>query len=798
MAAVIASSSSALYAQNNDAQANTKSQDTAKKAALSHRSIDINSTHNNAAKNDVVKSTQAQRTRPKIGLVLAGGGAKGAAHIGVLKALEEMNIPVDIVTGTSMGAYVGGLYATGMSADEIESFIHTVDWYNGYVDRVNRSQRRIRDKEAEDRYQIRTDIGLHFGSVEAPKGVVQGQNMLRILRKTTGNLPEFDSFDELAIPYRSVATDILKLEPVIIDKGYLVDAMMASMSVPGALPPYELGDYLLVDGGVTNNMPVDLAKEMGADIIIAVDISSDYKTREDFSSFFSVGEQLSNYLVRRSTEEQMQSLQEGDVYMHPDVGQIGTTDFSSMPQAYQAGYDAAYQAVEQLKSLSVTSAQFQTYIDEKQDVRRELRYGDETVVDKVVINNNTHYSDKLLKNNLDLKSGEMLQTDDIEQKIENLYALDRFELITYEYQDTDEETDLVVDVKEKSWGPNYMDFRFYLEEDFSANSFYSIGVTTNFTDLNDRGAELRVNADFGTDKRVEAELYSPFITNQDFFLLAGIYYANEKRNVLCTPNSTGTGCVDPALEGGADYVPVTYQEWEGELAIGYAPTLWQEFRIGGRFTTGESYVSPAPSAGRFDFDRKGMFVSYKLDSLDDYSLPTKGWYINLEYLLSHDNGNQNINEDPLDFSDTSYEINAETKYAHTFGRNTFVGSLDYAVIETENATLPVNPRELGGFLNFSGIPRNSLIGDNKIYGSMVYRYRWFDNDFGMFKSPVYLGASAEYGGVWNGDINVSDAPLFMAGSIFAGIDSPLGPIMLSYGRVETGLSSFYLIIGAAY
>nr|WP_234496126.1 patatin-like phospholipase family protein [Vibrio maritimus] len=750
------------------------------------------------AAQDSTESALNSQDRPKIGVVLAGGGAKGAAHIGVLKALEEMQIPVDILTGTSMGAYVGGLYATGMSAEEIESFIYTVDWNNGYRDRVSRSQRRVRDKEAEDRYQIRTDLGLHFGSIEAPKGVVQGQNMLRILRKTTGNLPAFESFDELAIPYRSVATDILKLEPVVLGDGYLVDAMMASMSVPGALPPYELGDYLLVDGGVTNNMPVELAKEMGADIIIAVDISSDYKTREDFSSFFTVGEQLSNYLVRRSTEEQMQALEEGDIYLHPTVGQIATTDFSSMPDAYELGYQAAYQNEQQLRALSVNGANYQRYIDDKQAARRELVYGDENVVDKIVINNQSHYSDELITTRLGLAAGEQLETDEIEQRIEELYALDRFELITYQYKEVEGETNLIVNVKEKSWGPNYMDFRFYLEEDFNANSFYSIGVSTNFTDLNDRGAELRVNADFGTDKRVEAELYSPFMLNQDFFWLAGVKYNSDKRSVLCQVNETEEECVTPALEGSADFIPVTYREWQGEVAAGYQPTLWQEFKVGARFTKGESFVSPLPSAGKFDFDRRGLFVNYRLDTLDDFSLPTKGWYVDLEYLHSRDSGEQNINAGISEFSDHAQEISIQTKYAHTTGRNTFVGSFDAGMIETENDSLPVSPRELGGFLNMSGIPRNSLIGQNKVFGSVVYRYRWFDNDFGMFQSPVYLGASAEYGGVWDGDRNLSNAPLYLAGSLFAGIDSPVGPIMLSYGQVETGLRSFYLIIGAAY
>ncbi|MCG6507759.1 patatin-like phospholipase family protein, partial [Vibrio parahaemolyticus] len=160
--------------------------------------------------------------------------------------------------------------------------IYSVDWNTGYRDRVNRSQRRVRDKEYEDRYQLTTDLGVRLDGVHAPRGVVQGQNMLRILRETSGNLMPFNSFDDLVVPYRAVATDIIKLEPVVIDKGYLVDAMMASMSVPGALPPYEIDGRWLVDGGVTNNMPVDVARQMGADIVIAVDISTDYKSQEAF------------------------------------------------------------------------------------------------------------------------------------------------------------------------------------------------------------------------------------------------------------------------------------------------------------------------------------------------------------------------------------------------------------------------------------------------------------------------------------------------------------------------------------
>ena len=175
-------------------------------------------------------------TRPTIAVVLAGGGAKGAAHIGVLQALEEMHIPVDIVTGTSMGSYVGGLYALGMSAEEIQKTLQNIDWNTGYNDRVSRSERRVRDKEYDDRYQLHTDLGLRWLEVKVPKGVVQGQNMLQILRQSTGNLPAFESFDDLPVHYRAVATDIVNLEPVVLEDGEIVDAMMASMSVLGALP----------------------------------------------------------------------------------------------------------------------------------------------------------------------------------------------------------------------------------------------------------------------------------------------------------------------------------------------------------------------------------------------------------------------------------------------------------------------------------------------------------------------------------------------------------------------------------
>ncbi|EGU4188298.1 serine protease [Vibrio parahaemolyticus] len=733
-------------------------------------------------------------TRPKVAVVLAGGGAKGAAHIGVLKALEEMHIPVDIITGTSMGAYVGGLYATGMSADEIESFIYSVDWNSGYRDRVDRSQRRVRDKEYEDRYQITTDLGLRFGEVRAPTGVVQGQNMLRVLRETTGNLGRFESFDELAIPYRSVATDILELDEVVIGNGYLVDAMMASMSVPGALPPYKLNGHMLVDGGVVNNMPVDVARAMGADVVIAVDISTDYKTEDDFTGLFTVADQLSNYLVRRSTQQQVETLQEHDVYIRPNVGQMETVEFDKMPWAFQSGYDITKEMESKLAGLRLSNAEYQKYIDHKQEVRKKLVYGDDRVVDEIVIVNNTHYSDVLLTNRLELETGRKIETAEIEKAVEDLYALDRFELITYHFEEVDGSNLLVFDVNEKSWGPNYLNFRFFLEDDFDTDSQYGIGMSTNFTNLNSHGAEMALNVEMGTDKLIEAELYSPVLSSQEFFVAGKVAYSSEGRNLPVSDD-------DSSLSSVNDFLPVSYTEFVSEIAIGIQPTLWQELRLGGRYSSGSIELSTLASVGNLDFERRGLFANYRLDTLDDFAFPTRGLLVDLEYLVSHDTSPEEIGQSkPKDIvEDTVYEIDARFKGAMSYQRHTLVGQAEYSFVQSKNSSITLDPRELGGFLHLSGIPRNSLIGQNLFFSSLVYRYKWFDNDFGLFEAPVYVGASLEHGGTWSdNDLKLNEAPLYNAASIFFGVDSPIGPIMLAYGRTEQDMEAVYLIVGTSF
>ncbi len=743
----------------------------------------------------------AEESRPVIAVVLAGGGAKGAAHIGVLKALEEMFIPVDIITGTSMGAYVGGLYATGMSADEIESFIYSVDWNDGYRDRVDRSERKVIEKKYEDYFQINTDLGLRWGELRSAKGVVQGQGMMQVLRETSGNLPVFYSFDDLPLRYRAVATDIVNLEEVVLDKGLLTDAMMASMSVPGALPPYEIDGRLLVDGGVTNNMPVDLARQLGADIIIAVDISTEYFNKEEVKDFVAVGGQLSNYLVRRTTNEQAKLLTPQDTLLRPTVGSMETMEFHKMPQAFSLGYEIAYQEKEQLSRYSVSSAQYQKYIDDKQKARRKLEHGDNLVIDSITLNNYSHYKDSLVLDRLNIDPGKTVSTEELEKSVRDLYALDRFETVFYHFEKQDGKTNLVIDVKEKEWGPNYINFRFFLEEDFTSDSQYALGVSTNFTGLNSVGAELKVNLELGTDRKAELLWSSPFLRSTYLINLASISYSKDQKHTPLEGLDFGS-----SLDMTDNSLSTTYTDWSGEVALGIQPQLWQEAYIGLRYIDGEANFTTVPMFGNAQYTRRGAFLRYRLDTLDEFSLPTSGMLVDLEYFVSDDSikgssYSSGITGQTKDYSnDTVYEITAKVRGAYSLGKHTLVAGMEYGIVNDKNAdNPPIQPKELGGFLRLSGIPRDSLVGENLLFGSLVYRYKWFENDFGLFTAPVYMGASVEYGGAWSdASLSVSDAPLYLAGSLFAGVASPIGPIVFAFGSTEENHHTYYLILGHTF
>ncbi len=334
-----------------------------------------------------------------------------------------------------------------------------------------------------------------------------------------------------------------------------------------------------------------------------------------------------------------------------------------------------------------------------------------------------------------------------------------------------------------------MDFRFALEDDFDNQSKYSLGMSINFTDieltgLRDNRSELRTNFELGTDKLVSAELYTPFLVNQLLFTSIKSVYSVEQKKFSLSGNELGS--IDNDF-------PLEYSDLVFEAAVGLQGHLWSDFRVGGRYTKGEVAFTSLRDLNA-SYSREGVFAQYRLDTLDNFTFPTKGFYVNAEYLYSHDNVEDSV-VDIEATKDSVIEISLNTRAAWTYSRHTFVGNFEYGVVENKKGDLQLEPKSLGGFLRLSGTPKDSLTGQNLVFGSLVYRYRLMDNDFGLFQSPIYLGASLENGGLWNQD-SIKDAPLYTAGSAFIGVDSPIGPIVLAYGRTEQNHESVYLSIGA--
>ena len=729
--------------------------------------------------------------RPKIALVLSGGGAKGAAHLGVLKVLEEMHIPVDMVLGTSMGSYVAGMYALGYSADEVTSKTLQMDWNKGYKDKVTRQDRSLRKKVQADEFQLQTDIGLSDGQVKLPEGVYQGQGMAALLREATSNLPAQRSFNELPLPYRAIATDMETVQPVVLDHGNLALVMQASMSIPGALKPVEIDHKLLADGGIVNNLPIDIALKMGADVIIAVDISDKLKPKSELNSAFGLVDQLTTYMTRSGTERQLGLLRQQDLLLTPEVTGYSVSDFSRMSEIVGRGESAAHGMTQQLRALSVSPEEYEEYLRGKLDRRAQLSGQPAYYLDKIVIHNNSRLSDEVIKGMLQVETGKVQTNENLEAGIERINALGTFERVTYQIDEELGQNVLVVNANEKGWGPNYLDFTFAIEEDFSSRSNYSYGAAYTLTNLNNYGGELRNEFSLGTWKHLRSEFYTPFDAQQRYYWQLGGGYDNETRSLylsqaqLLLPGPY-------AEDSSANFVNMESGSWGVDSELGWNPQPWQQVALGMR--AARSLLDLQGGSSETTVYTWGPYLGYDLDSLDSRAFPEQGHYLSGRLTYAHSQGGGELT------TDREWGLVSELELIqpiplherHTLSMRLSGGGS--AVSELQ----PMYLQDLGGLFNLSGYQRYQLSGRYKLFGALVYGYRLLDNNFGAFKSPVYLGFSLERGNIWAEKSAINWQDMQNAASIYVGSDTFLGPVYLAYGQADSGDSSAYLLFGDTF
>ena len=713
--------------------------------------------------------------RLKIGVVLSGGGAKGAAHVGVLKILEEHNIPVDYIAGTSIGAYVAGMYSLGYSASEVEAIMMGVDWDSGYSDTIPRNILSYRDKQLRDRYNIPLNIGYNEGQVRAPSGLLRGQTMSQLLRQSTDLVQQFGNFDDLAIPYRAVATDLETSLPVVISHGSMVKAMQASATVPGALQPAQIDGKLLVDGGIANNMPVDVVKAMGADIIIAVDIGSPLVKKDKLDSTIAVLDQLSNFLTNASTEKQKLLLTDKDVLIRPAIDALSTTDFTIMPLALTLGKEAANGQLDKLSSMSVSPDEYAAYVEAKKAKGKLLMADVRHSVNEIVFDNQSKVSLNLLTETLNIKPGQAVSKDELNEALKRIYSLNKFERVDAEFVEGEDGRVLTVTTKAKSWGPNYFQLGFNWEDDFNSESAISFDMAYTMTDLTFNGGEWRNEIKLGMEKLFATEFYQPLDRDQQFFSRARYQY--DTRNWDLYDNNNRLLTFDKKTH-------------TIELGIGYNYTSQGMIELGLVAEKG-AIINDAWLSRDLDFSSYGAYFRFGYDSLDSISFPTSGNRVTLNVYVRNEDFDDIIDDNQNQYS---VQIEADWKGALSVGNHAFVGKASISTNDNDGMNT-LHLSELGGFLNLSGYHKDSLTGAHKVFGAFVYQYDLGRDALGMTDYPLYLGWSLEAGNVWDERSEVTLTDLIYASSLYNGTDTSMGPAAIGFGITDLGDKSFYLFVG---
>ena len=711
-----------------------------------------------------------EKKRPRIGLVLSGGGARGLAHVGVIQILEEMKIPIDYVVGTSMGAIVGAFYAAGISPAEMEKIVVSMEWNEAFKDKPPPSELSFRRKRDAADFLINFDLGFKDGKFTIPKGLLQGQNLNLMLKSMLIQAEGVDDFSKLNIPFRAVATDIETGNAVILEKGELVKAIRASMSIPGMFAPVEIGGKMLVDGGVANNLPVDVARQMGADTVIAVDISTNLSKREQLTTSLEITSQLTSIMVQRNTIYQIGTLQKCDILIQPDLGDITTGEFLRAGEAVVVGRKKAESMKDTLARLSDEKA-FLVFLQVQR--KKELPPQD---IDEIEIANKTSLPTGMIDAHVDVKPGSKFNMSELKTTIDQIYGIDMFERVDFFLKKKDKSSAIVIEPLEKSWGPNYFRFGLGLEDNFKGTSSYALTAQFTKTAINSRGGEWRNEIRIGENPRFITEFYQPIDYALSYFVAASAQY--YVRNI------------NEYNENGDIMKQYRTNAILGELDIGRELGKWGEIRAGLRREHGIVKVLIGdPSEGEDPYDRGSVFVSLAYSTLDNYVFPLKGsdaslvWEYNLKALGS------DIEVQALGF---------RWMTALTWGKYTFVPGISFQTTLDSDDLQVQDTFPLGGFLNLSGYSTNEIYGRHTGLARLILYRELASTGFGALKMPLYFGISGEAGNVWNRRADINIESLILAGSIFLGTKTYLGPIYLAYGQAQKGHSSFYLYLGQRF
>lgn len=696
--------------------------------------------------------------RPRVGLVLGGGGARGAAHVGVLQVLEELHVPVEFVVGTSMGAIVGGLYAAGVSPDSMEGWLRRADWDDLFRDAPRYSELSFRRKEDARAFPMPLVVGVGADGLQLPSGLIAGQKLNLALRSLTFGAVRVSDFDSLAVPFRAVATDLETGALTVFSQGDLVDAMRASMSVPGVFTPYPVDGRLYVDGGLVQNLPVDVACGLGADVVIAVDVGSRLADPSELHSVLDITSQVTRIVTRSGSDREIAGLGPSDILVQPDLGDISSTDFGRSLDAVVAGRAAARAVGEKLARLAVDSTTFQ-----RARARRAAFGGSTENVDFVVVGAYSGRSPGNLVRRVATRPGP-LDTAVVARDIEKLYGLGIYERVDYRVVETEEGDALILRVREKPWGPWYMRFRLGISDRLGSEGTYSLATQLLIPQVNDWGAELVTGLEIGARGSLAAEFYQPLGAGSPFFVAPWFWFQSTPVDIVVGER--------PVARYRTAFTA-------GGLRVGVHPGADTEIAVG--IERGDLHGKPAIGTSSLEgfSARTGIVrLTVDVDGMDDPQFPRRGAGLTLDVQAAREG---------LGSTDNYERADLMLLGAVTFGRTTIFGT--GLAASALNSTLPGHAMlGLGGFLFMSGYRPGELYGNHVGFGRLMVSRELGDD-------RAYLGVSLETGNVWQdrSQIDLTDLRYSLAATL--GFRTLLGPVYFGIGTRGSGRPYVYMEVG---
>jgi NTE family protein len=707
--------------------------------------------------------------RPKICLVLSGGGARGAAHVGVLKVLEEYRVPVHCIAGTSMGALIGAGYATGTTVAELEQASRQITTELLFKEKPPRDEIDMRRKVDDYKPYFGPEIGVG-GSFKLPKGVVSGvqlETVLRQLSKAKG----YHRFDELPIPFRAIATDLVTGKAVVFDDGELANVMRASMSVPGAVAPAEFGGMMLVDGMLTSNLPVETAQTMGADVIIAINVGTPLLTREQLGSILGVTGQMLSILTEQNVQASLARLKPIDILITPELGEYSTGDFDHLPEIVPRGEAAARKVAERLAQLSIPAEEYAA-LRQKQlvSVAPDLRPVDEIRFEKLA-----RVNPKNAQAVMETKPGQPIDQATLDADMRRIYGTGDFEHVNYSYIEEQGKRIMAVDAVEKTWGPDYLRFGLGLSSDFGNDAYYNILASYRKTWINTLGAEWRTDFQLGRSSSLYSEFYQPFNVGRFAFFVAP-RIGLERRAFDLYQGNTRIATYDTANAWGGADIGVNFRQY-GTLRLGVSSGKTEA-----NLDTGPTWLATGTSKrGRGAYT--GLLL---MDRMDNVNFPRDGWRGRVAVYAS---------DKQLGADDEYTKWDVDAISAHSFGEHTFNFGIKAGGKHGSNALPRYDQYQWGGFMQNSGYATGQLYGESIRYGRVIYYHRIMR---GTLLDGAYGGISYEVGKVARPVVPGNPDGVLRSASAFIAADTPLGPVYLGYGHAQDGNSSWYFYLGRPF